>query len=138
MDLEKFVAETLLQIIRGVDEAQSQINKDGGDSLAIGAINPALDTARAEIQVVRGEDGKLLPVQTVAFDVAVTTTEGSDKSVVGGIRVVGVKIGAEGSATSETTAVSRIKFNVPIILPVGGAETPLARRPQQTTAITDT
>jgi len=58
-------------------------------------------------------------VQTVEFDVAVTATEGTDTK--GGIGVVaGVfALGSQGQSSEEISAVSRIKFSVPITLPYG-------------------
>src|ERR1700730_8705593 len=81
MDLQSFVTETLKQIAAGVRQAQ----KDQGE----------------------GATGSS---QNVDFDVAVTTSEGSDKKGGAGVFVAGVGIGAQGSSSAASSTVSRIKF----------------------------
>jgi hypothetical protein len=44
--------------------------------------------------------------------------EASNSSAEGGKKVVGINVGGSGSAMSESSKVSRIKFSIPVIPPV--------------------
>jgi hypothetical protein len=98
MDLETFVAETLRQIVKGVQTAQEHEDCKGA------RINPVDQYHRVH-------------VKDMEFDVAVTVTEGSEKK--GGIGVFTGVFGVGGQANNNTanSSVSRIKFSVPVILP---------------------
>jgi hypothetical protein len=95
MDIKTFVSESLDQIIRGVEHAQSQneassINSTFGKSFV------------TERQI------------DVEFDIAVTLESGSESK--GGIAVFGgaVNLGTQGKSNKSDITVSRIKFSVPI------------------------
>lgn len=98
MDLETFIAETLRQIVKGVKAAQQHEDCKGAQ------INPShgvmIDT-----------------IKQIEFDVAVTVMEGSEKK--GGIGVFTGAFGIGGQANVNTAncSVSRIKFEVPVLLP---------------------
>jgi hypothetical protein len=102
MDLETFIAETLRQIVKGVRTAQEHDDCKGA------FINPSPSP---------GQGHRL--VKPIEFDVALTVTEGSEKQGKGGIGIASVLgIGGQASSTTASTSVSRIKFEVPVILPV--------------------
>ena len=114
MELREFVSQALANVVQGVSDAQSALGKNGK------YINPELSTAQGSLE----DQGRLVSiqgqlVQTVEFDVAVTVTSGTGTK--GGIGVVaGVfALGSQGQSTSENTAVSRLKFTVPVTLPYG-------------------
>lgn len=114
MDLKQFVAQALADVVQGVLDAQQALAANGR------YINPELSTG----QGTHEKHGKLVSiqgqlVQSVEFDVAVTATEGTGSK--GGIGVVaGVfALGSQGQSSAETSAVSRIKFSVPVTLPYG-------------------
>ena len=96
MELKEFVTKTLVEIIEGVKDAQATAKE------ARGAVIPmAAD-----------------PIRTIDFDVALTTSE-STKSKGGiGVFLGGAGIGGQKQAAGEAKSFSRIKFSVPIILPV--------------------
>jgi hypothetical protein len=98
MELQDFIAETLKQIISGVRRAQES-------AIELGAkINP------------RG--GAMVEMRNVHFDVAVSTSEGTDTK--GGIVVLVGPVGSVGSEDQSdvaSSARSRIKFSVPLKLP---------------------
>ncbi len=102
MELEKFISETLSEIQKGVDSAIKKTSDDNG------AINPSFG----------GEKDLEELVQEVKFDIAVTTTEEASVSAGGGIKVVGLKLGADGQDITKSSNVSRIQFSVPLIPPV--------------------
>ena len=97
MELKKFIAQTLLDIVQGVEDAQEKAAEEG----TAGRIAPYSTT-----DTTRG-------VREIDFDVAITSAEGAEAGA--GISVVG--IGAKGSLSTERSNVSRIKFSVPITLP---------------------
>lgn len=116
MDLKTFVAETLVQIVEGVQEAQRRIEE--GKSGA--AINPHAISHNSE-----ATHGEAKPVE---FDVAVVageeTTENKGEKVsasVGIISVLSAKAGGEvdnrsqGAQRNETT--SHIRFTVMLAQP---------------------
>lgn len=114
MELKEFISQALANIVQGVLAAQQVLGANGK------YINPELSTQ----QGAHEKHGKLVSiqgqlVQTVEFDVAVTATEGTGTK--GGIGVVaGVfALGSQGQSSEEISAVSRIKFSVPITLPYG-------------------
>lgn len=57
-------------------------------------------------------------VQEVKFDIAVTVSDKSSVSAGGGIRVVGVRLGADGAKVTENSHISRIQFSIPVVPPV--------------------
>lgn len=108
MDLETFIAETLRQIVKGVKTAQQSEDCKGS------YINPC-----GTVVTMKGDFHSSTPpkARNIEFDVAVTAVEGTEKK--SGIGVVTGVFGIGGQAASNVTnsSVSRIKFDVPVILP---------------------
>jgi hypothetical protein len=106
MDLQEFVAQTLIQISEGVAAARA---KKGA------RIAPQLDVAPKESDRVfptRDGDG---PAYLVTFDVAITAAEKSAAGGGGGIQVMSfITAKGEKSQTTESSSVSRVRFDVPI------------------------
>ena len=102
MDLETFIAETLRQIVKGVKEAQHHEDCKGA------VINPLGPPGH----------GSQVATEQIDFDVALTVSEGSEKQAKGSIGVAFFGIGGQGSSTTGSSSVSRIKFSVPLILPI--------------------
>jgi hypothetical protein len=99
MDVEEFVKTTLVQIVEGVHDAMHSV----GD-------HPAAKQA-AEISPSSAHNN-------VEFDIAVTVTESSGLEAKGGLKVASLlSVGGGGSSSTQTAAVSRIKFQVPLVLP---------------------
>ncbi len=111
MELKDFVSETLKQIIIDVKSAQEIAKEQGGQ------INPSgmYATAASENTVLRGPNREV--VQEIEFDVAVTTTQEDQAKGGIGIFVGGIGIGVQGQSGDRNSAINRIKFKVPIILP---------------------
>lgn len=98
MDLDTFVAETLRQIVKGVQTAQQNPDCKGAK------INPARSVNTVQCKQIE-------------FDVAVTVMEGMDKQGKGNIGVALFGIGCQATSTSANSSVSRIRFEVPITFP---------------------
>ena len=96
MELNEFVKKTLLQILDGINSAQTESS--------VGVISPEMNGAN---------------VQTIKFDVAVTVEESVGSDAGAKINVFGSKVGAEieGKKASETA--TRINFEVRMIYPYG-------------------
>lgn len=112
MKLKDFVAETLKEIIDGVAEAQDYYSdKDG-------SVNGRKLRFRTDqgMQLWDKETGQ--PAQMVDFDVAVTTTEGTETKGGIGVFVGPVGLGSQGKSDASNTSSSRIKFSVPVFLPI--------------------
>ncbi len=130
MKLQEFVSETLIQIVGGVGDAVKAIQGDettmiagaGGERGA--KINPPLSTS-AETLEKKGYriDTSNRPVQNVEFDVAVmvdekTEVKGTAKGKAG-LLVAAIGLDVEGGVERKDATVHRIKFAVPVVLPLG-------------------
>lgn len=112
MELKDFVSGTLKQIIEGVKDAQINSQKEGAE------VNPdiAVGTEIVKHGLMETESGKLAGF--VDFDIALTVVEGKEKK--GGIGVAGgfVGLGGQRQSSAESSSNSRIKFKVPLALPL--------------------
>jgi hypothetical protein len=112
MNLREFLAETEVQIVEGVKDAQSRTTEHGA------SVNPRIfatkDSEKYGVFVATGK-----AAQMVQFDVALTTTEGTGTK--GGIGVFTgvINRGSSGQSQSESSSISRVKFSVPLTLPEG-------------------
>ena len=105
MDLQEFVAKTLIQISEGVAAAQA---KKGA------RIAPDIDVSPKDNErVFLTSDGS--PAYLVTFDVAITVADKSAAGGGGGIQVLSfITAKGEKSQTTESSSVSRVRFDVPI------------------------
>ena len=112
MELREFVRETLVQIVRGVQEAQNSLEDTNAEISPTG-----LRFTRPEGTPVVYKEGRGI-VQHVDFDVAVTTSEGtSGRGGLGVFITDTLGVGAQLKRETETSAVNRIKFLVPVLFP---------------------
>jgi len=113
MKLKDFVAETLREIIDGVVEAQEHYKTKGG------SVNSGNITFRTDQGLQMWDKKTGQPVQMVDFDVAVTTVEGSSTKGGIGVFVGPVGLGSQGKSDASSTSESKIRFQVPVLLPKG-------------------
>jgi hypothetical protein len=115
VELKDFVTRTLLDILKGV--------KDAGTDPIVGQqiVPTAIGSARYPgdaTTVVRM--GPLIPVK---FDVAVTAETSDSSKAEGGFKVavlgIGASAGGDLGSASRNVAVTRIQFEVPVLLPTG-------------------
>jgi len=115
MKLDDFVSETLKQIIKGVVAAQEFGNSKNAK------VNPI--TARfhssTEGHTFCQETG--VPLQHVAFDVAVTIAEEQTETE-GGESIGSISVSPASSSSTQNSSISRIKFEVPVLLPTTGKQ----------------
>jgi hypothetical protein len=109
MNLEEFISDTLMQIIKGVKKADDQAKaaKDGG------RVNPpVMDPGNKTRTAVFGNVYQTTDM--IEFDIALTVSN----EAMGGGKVGIVHIASIGSEVSSTnTSFSRVKFKVPVALP---------------------
>lgn len=107
MELQKFIAEILKAYITGVKEAQIYAAENDAK------INPSM---KRDSIVRESQDNT--EVLDVEFDVAVTSSEGSEAR--GGIGIMVAYLGMGAQAKTDTTSreISRIKFKIPVALPI--------------------
>lgn len=114
MKLDQFIRETLLEIIRGVEEAK--------DAAGTGVVSIMV---KNEKHYLPGKTPKVLPtyegllssgkfLSEVEYDVAVQVTEGTNTGGKGGLNIGVTQIGAEGSSEASETSTHRIRFKVPV------------------------
>jgi hypothetical protein len=121
MDLKDFVAES--QIIEGVRSAQEHTAGSAAEVVPrISHVDPPLPPT---LVAVRGMGVNRQFFQNVEFDVALAASENVQTKVGAGLlTVVSVGGGRESTASQETT--SRIRFTVPLVLPL---QPSMQRRP---------
>ncbi len=111
MRLQKFISETLTQIIHGVEDAQNNIDSDSG------RINPriiggsVIENGREQLA---SESVETTPV---SFDIAVLVDKGKTKDEGIGIVVASIGLGSRKKVEISDSSISRIKFEVPVLLP---------------------
>src|SRR5215472_2249160 len=115
MQLKDFIRDTLVQIVDGVIEAQGQVKQKGA------IVAP--DTSRGVLEQSKPKSGFTVTkhghhLTFVEFDVALT--EADSTATKGGIGVLfgAINLGSAGESSERTSSLSRIKFEVPIVLPV--------------------
>lgn len=129
MELRDFVDQTLRQIIEGVVSATPRAEELGAfinpaDVLVVIGGKPYGPTVQ-----VPGKGPHRRFVQMVDFDLAVVVTRGeSTKAGAGVLTVVALGGSHEAGAKQETT--SRVKFSVPITLPLYTGGPPSGRKGQ--------
>jgi hypothetical protein len=113
MNLDEYVKETLLAIVRGVVSAQS----DATAGQYVGRAPNAPPRGGSALPL--GMDWHDNPITLVSFDVATTVSEASSGGGGVGIKVVPL-FSLSGNIKNETGAslVSRIAFQVPVSMPM--------------------
>jgi hypothetical protein len=110
MDLKDFIKQTIEQIVEGVAEAQSSIQKHGAN------INP--------INFPYTADGKYnhskfsLP-QDVLFDIGLTSIEKNGSTEGIGVFLGSINLGKKNEGSVESLAVTKVKFSVPLAFSPG-------------------
>lgn len=113
MELKEFIKETITQIVEGVVEAQSEIAKHGAE------LNPKRVQFKEAGQLHYHNSGK---PHYVEFDVGLTSTQKSGSSEGIGVFLGSISLGKKNDDGAEHSAVSRIKFSLPLVLPGGEGE----------------
>ncbi|WPD22960.1 MAG: hypothetical protein SD837_00055 [Candidatus Electrothrix scaldis] len=114
MELKDFISETLTQLVEGIADAQSRVDGKGGRVCPYTYNKP-------EHKSVIAKTKDNLPVVAVDFDVLITAEDGTgtkgNVSVVAGI----FNLGSQGESKHSNQSASRVKFMVPVALPLHGS-----------------
>ena len=109
MELKDFVKQALTEITLGVKEAQEECSKSGA------IINPLYYTSnKAEHVKINGKFTKLT---TINFNVAITSSEGSEDKK--GLSVLFNIVSFGGSRTNNENIqnINSINFSIPLVMP---------------------
>jgi hypothetical protein len=120
MELQDFIKNTLVQIARGIENAATELK----GSKAI--VNPRnVRTGGVQDEHIYGylnTNKKFFKVvQKIEFDVAVTAEKTKETKGGMGISVGSIAVGTQGRSENAGSTVSRIRFSVPIVLPMEDA-----------------
>lgn len=115
MKLDKYVEETLKQIITGISAAKKFGDQNGAK------VNPASATFNYQNSTNIYCLNTGVPIQQIDFDIVVSVSEGNSTTDSPEITVGSSTISGNAQA-SETTnsSTNRIKFSIPILLPLSG------------------
>lgn len=109
--LEDFVADTLIQIVAGIEKAQVATKSSRGVIVPHGGGISGI----ANMGTTYGGD----TVDIVQFDVAVVSTDSKETKGGVGVFVAPIALGSQGKSEGKNQAISRIQFRIPISLPRG-------------------
>jgi hypothetical protein len=114
LDLQTFVTSTLVQIVKGIKDAQDQLKGTGA------IVNPGtrgMYSSTRDTDPAISVSGVQVYLKHVSFDVAITASDEQSAEAGAGVRVWGARLGADGKVSSENSTVSRVQFSVPVALP---------------------
>lgn len=120
MDLKDFVKESIVQIAKGIEEANVEL----AESEAM--VNPMYIIANSESaqsyartkprnQDDVNPDAKV--VEKVQFDVAVVVESGEQGTAGAKLSIASIGIGTEGKKERSNKSESRIQFSIPVVYP---------------------
>ncbi|MGH8758778.1 MAG: hypothetical protein ACREVW_04595 [Burkholderiales bacterium] len=112
MELKDFVAESLIQIVQGVALAQKELKGSGA------RVSPRMRATDKAHTIGEAEMDGGQPVSSVEFDVVVTATKGKGSKGTIGVVVGALGLGTQAQSESKSGEESRIKFKVPVLLPL--------------------
>ena len=121
MKLQDFIKEAIVQIMQGINVADSELKESGVGSIYKDKFEKTMAQTLVNLSIVKGIEEKTVLV--VGFDVAVTVQEQSDQSgkVSAGVgnqflSVIGLKTEIEGQLGQAQTSSNfhRITFSVPV------------------------
>jgi hypothetical protein len=111
MELQEFIRRTIVEIVSAVVEAQKEIAATGA------VINPSGVAFRPDQHQGSSWTGDGNLVRLIQFDVAITASEGTGTKGGIGIMMGAIALGSQGQSKQATEAVSRLRFEVPLLLP---------------------
>jgi hypothetical protein len=106
MKLDEFITETIISIVKGVNDSKDRAKEMGA------IVNP---------RILGGFFGKKhvdsngYVIETVEFDIALTTNEGTQTKGGIGVFVGPVGVGSQGASNNQNTTVNRIQFSTQVM-----------------------
>jgi hypothetical protein len=118
VELQEFIATSLTQIVNGVLEAQRAVRDSGA------LVSPQMRATHSTESIGPAEGHGGQPVFRVEFDVAVTAMSGQGSKAGIGVMVGSLGLGAKGHSESTSNRDSRLRFSIPLLLPLQQSEKP--------------
>lgn len=118
MELREFVSRTFNDIINGILDAQRSAAGTGA------IISPGSEYTHKKLVPIG--KGAHAPVSSIAFDIAVTSTEAKSGKGSGGISVAGFGAKGEKEAQNSLQHATRIKFDIEVLWPLSDHDGPYA------------
>lgn len=112
MNIDEFIKNVTESIIKGIKEAQLGVHAENVVPDFLGRFMPNYD-GHEGIKFIGG-----LAVTFVDFNIEVSVEDASKTDGKAGVNVVGLGAGVERGTSSKDATASRIRFVVPLILPV--------------------
>lgn len=112
MELEEYIKKTLLQIVKGVKDAQDEAAQYGA------VINPRIISSPEKAQIA----GKYRSVESVDFEVGLTITDTDSNKKGIGVALGYIKADFGVNGDKSESAINKIKFSVPIAYPVDASD----------------
>lgn len=109
MELQEFIRAVLVQLVRGVENAQDDLKTSKA------SINPLGTKA----QIALEQDKEMPSFTNVEFEVAVEVKNSGEQSGGVGIQVAVFRMGVDGKKAESESHTSRLRFAVPVHLPLG-------------------
>ena len=111
MNVQEFVADTLVQIASAVDDANNRFAEAKFDALA--------NSPGGNLKSKAGTTYLDIPdFQLIQFDIAVTVETQTNTQGNAGIGISVLKLGTQGETSKSNANVSRIQFKIPLRLPM--------------------
>ena len=118
MDLKEFIRESLVQISKGITEANEELD---GTGAAINPLNVIVNTEKSQAYGRTGQPAyqsdQSRIVEKVEFDVAVVAEQGEQTKAGLKLSVASIGLGAGGQSDKTNKSESRIKFSIPVVYP---------------------
>ncbi len=115
MKLDKFVEETIKQVITGIGAAKSFGEQHNAQ------VNPASATFSSGNASVIYCSNTGVPIQEIRFDIAVSVSESNAETEAPEITVGSTTVtGNNSTAETSNSSVNRIQFSIPVLLPISG------------------
>ena len=112
MTVKEFVADTLVQIVEGVQTAQTRIAKSGA------AINrTGMNFLSDQLEGRRFDPNTSELEEMVRFDIGVTAEGGTGTKGGVGVFIGSIALGSQGQSTTKDSKINRVQFSVPIVYP---------------------
>ena len=110
VSLDDFVAETLIQIVRGAQRAQSSL----GTAARISP--PTIRNHRAFSQGASTNTKQVNPtIHSVDFDVQITASSGTETKGDAGVKLYVFSAGTGGQSSNQNEHVTRVRFSIPLV-----------------------
>ena len=109
MQISEFVSQTLIQIVKGVELANTEFKKISQSAEA--------DPSKAFVKSGDAVVSALTPdIHEIHFDIAVTVESSKETQGSAGVGISVVKLNTQGQSSNSNSSISRVSFSIPLKL----------------------